>query len=61
MKVILEIIKEKEMELCIYNNGERMMGDYLGNSPKGKHVVLKKMEMLMFTTINLNIYEKNLI
>ena len=25
-----------------FNNGERIMGDYLNGSPKGKHFVLKK-------------------
>ena len=25
-----------------FNDGDRMMGDYLNDSPKGKHIVLEK-------------------
>ena len=41
MKVILEMIKEKEKELY-YNNGDRMMGDYYNDKPIGKHVTLTR-------------------
>ena len=42
MKVIIEMINQKEKELIFFNNGDRRMGDFLNGNEIGKHVRLTK-------------------
>ena len=54
MKAIGKIIKKKEKGILYYGNGDRLIGDYLDDKPKGKHALFLKNGLIISRNFSLD-------